>query len=87
MAAPLKDLVDDRLVRQLADDLARVHAPFDADRFVRLATNGLDALELKDRAWHIADALQATLPQPYPQAARVLVASLGPSSSPPKTWG
>ena len=78
MAPPLKDFVDGALVRRIAADIQRVHPPFETDRFVRLATAGLDALELKDRGAHIADALQATLPQPYSEAARVLIASLGP---------
>src|SRR4029453_10690801 len=39
---------------------------------------GLDRLELLQRGWHLAEALQAFLPQPFAKAADVLVASLGP---------
>ena len=42
------------------------------------ACAGLDALELLDRGRHIARALAAHLPQPYPEAIDVLLRSLGP---------
>jgi hypothetical protein len=47
-------------------------------RFVRRATAGLAALELLDRGRHITRALAECLPQPYPNALRVLLRSLGP---------
>ena len=62
MVEPFKNLLNAGLVRDAAGHLAR-HAPgFDADAFVRRATRGLDALEMKARAMQIADALEAALP-------------------------
>lgn len=79
MAAPkLKDLFDERLVRELADELSRGDSSIDKVRFIELATRGLEQLELMQRAWHIAEAMHACLPTPFASAAHTLVASLGP---------
>ena len=74
----LKTFFSRSLIRRLAGDIARVHPPFRADRFVRDACAGLDALELLDRGRHIARALAKHLPPAYPDAVTVLLASLGP---------
>ncbi|OWV85207.1 DNA alkylation repair protein [Rhizobium sp. N122] len=76
MPEPLKNLLHQALVGDMADRIA-AHAPaFDRDRFAALATRGLDALELMERAALIRDALFATLPEDFPQAAAILKASL-----------
>lgn len=83
-AAPskLKEFFDARLVRAIASDLARVEPTFDAAGFVESGLDGLDRLELTPRAWHLANALRAYLPQPFSRATDVLVASLGPELPP-----
>lgn len=78
MAEPLKTFFSPGLVRRLAADIARVEPGFAASRFVARATAGLDALELLDRAGHIATALAEHLPPAYPDAIDVLLRSLGP---------
>jgi 3-methyladenine DNA glycosylase AlkC len=78
MAEPFKNWIDAKLVRVAAQHLRRVHADFPAARFVEMATNGLDALELKQRVAHVAAALAATLPGEFPAAAAVLERSLAP---------
>ncbi|MBI5513892.1 MAG: DNA alkylation repair protein [Deltaproteobacteria bacterium] len=78
MAAQLKGFYNRALVERLAGDLARVDASFPVGAFVRQATRGLEALELLDRARHIARALGEHLPGEYPTALGVLLASLGP---------
>ena len=78
MADALKTFFSPALVRRLGADLARVHPDFPVRLFVRNASSGLEALELLDRALHIATALAAHLPQSYPQAVQVLLRSLGP---------
>lgn len=80
MAAKLKDSFDGRVVRRIARDVARAWAAFDARAFERDALRGLEPLELMARGWHVADALHRHLPPSYPEAARVLVASLGPEA-------
>jgi hypothetical protein len=44
----------------------------------RHALDGLDALEFKARALHLAAALEATLPADFARAADIIGASLGP---------
>jgi 3-methyladenine DNA glycosylase AlkC len=78
MAEPFKNWIDGVLVRTAAQHLRRVQADFPAERFVALATAGLDALELKQRVAHVAAAFAATLPADFGAAAAVLEQSLAP---------
>jgi 3-methyladenine DNA glycosylase AlkC len=78
VADALKTFFSPPLVRRLAADLVRAHPGFPADRFVKDACKGLDALELLDRGRHISRALGAHLPPSYPEAIDILVRSLGP---------
>lgn len=78
MAEPFRNLLDAAGVRAIAQHLRRVWPRFDAARFERSALAGLDALELAARVRHIADALEATLPDDFAQAADLIEASLGP---------
>jgi len=78
MAEPLKTFFSPALVRRLAADVARAEPGFASRRFIAQATAGLDALELLDRAKHIAAALAEHLPPAYPEALDVLLRSLGP---------
>jgi len=75
---PLKTFFSEDLVKRLASDLTLTHPSFPNRVFVRDACRGLDQLELLDRARHIARALAAHLPPSYPEAIRILLASLGP---------
>ncbi len=75
---PFKNLLHAGLLRRMALHLRRADARFDAARFERLAGDGLDALEMKARALHIADALQATLPARFDDAATLIEAALAP---------
>jgi len=78
VADTLKTFFSPSLVRRLAADIARVHPDFPVGPFVKEACKGLDALELLDRARHIARVLGVHLPQLYPEAVDVLLRSLGP---------
>ena len=78
MAEPLKAFFSPALVQNIGASLARVHPAFPRQMFVRDATRGIEALELLDRARHVARALAKHLPQRYPEAISILVASLGP---------
>ncbi len=71
-SSAFKDRVDAALVARLADALHDADARFPAARFEQLATDGLDALELKARMAHVAAALAATLPEDFPDAAAVV---------------
>lgn len=75
---PFKNLINPGTVAQAGQHLQRVWPGFDRARFEQQAAHGLDALEFKARAMQLADALQATLPPRFADAAEVLEASLAP---------
>lgn len=76
MAEPLKHFFSPALVRRLGSSIAAVRSDFDAGRFVRRASRGLDDLELMERSRHIMEALRAELPSDYPSALAVLLRSV-----------
>ncbi len=78
MAEPFKEFINVALVRAASDAFKAAWPAFDAVRFCDLAANGLGKLELKARAMHVTDALEATLPQPFDAAAAVIEAAVGP---------
>jgi 3-methyladenine DNA glycosylase AlkC len=71
-------MFNDTLVALIGESLAAVWQPFDRKRFTQLASQGLDQQELKGRAALIARAMAEVLPQDFPSAAEVLIASFGP---------
>jgi 3-methyladenine DNA glycosylase AlkC len=75
-----KNLLGATAVRSAAQHLHRQAPRFDQRGFEQLALTGLSALELKARAMHIADALEATLPVGFDDAAALIEASLAPVS-------
>ncbi|MBI5067799.1 MAG: DNA alkylation repair protein [Deltaproteobacteria bacterium] len=78
MAEPFKNLIDAAGVRLMRRHLTRAWPGFDGARFEERARDGLERLELKARALHLCDALEATLPEDFDEAAAVLEASLAP---------
>ncbi|KKZ86456.1 DNA alkylation repair protein [Rhizobium phaseoli] len=82
MPEPLKNLLHNALVGDMADRIAANAPSFDKTRFVKLATDGLGALELMERSALIRDALFATLPDDFIEAAAILRASLPTSARP-----
>lgn len=78
MAEAFRNLINEPLVCQAGVQLQRIDPGFDAKRFWRLASRGLDALEMKARAMQIADALEATLPAEFAHAAAQIEAALAP---------
>lgn len=81
MAEPLKNFFSPKLVADIGASLVAAWPAFDLAQFVLLATDGLAALELKQRGIHIAKAMQATLPPDYPEAIAIVVQSFGPAST------
>src|SRR5258705_5361380 len=71
MEDPFKSLLNAAVVRDMLTRLKRAWSGFDAKHFERL-TAGLDDLELKARAMHIATALEATLPPDFARAADIV---------------
>lgn len=77
MADLLKAFFNRQLIRQIGESFTRVWPAFPFAAFEKSAVHGIDALELKARARQIADALGQSLPGSFPEAARILVTSLG----------
>jgi 3-methyladenine DNA glycosylase AlkC len=78
MAEPLKNFYGAEIPARIGAMIARVSPEFPVAAFVSEASEGLDALELLPRAWHITRALRRHLPQDFDAAAAILKASLGP---------
>lgn len=78
MAEPFKNLINTTLVQQAAERFQHVAPDFDGVHFARLASDGLESLEMKARALHICEALQVTLPTDFNQSAGILEAALAP---------
>ena len=79
MADALKHLIDARAVAQISTHLQRAWPAFPQAKFSQAALAGLDAMELKARVMHLAQALVAHLPADVGRAASILEASLGPA--------
>lgn len=83
---PLKHLLGPQTVSLIGESIgaaAKHHSvEFRRTEFEAAACNGLDALELKPRAAHVAAAMRSHLPKTIPELAQVLVTSMGPPDSP-----
>ena len=75
--ATLNHLIPAHAPRTLGEQLARVGAPISPDDFVRSVGEDFDRLALMARGQRLADALSQHLPRDFPQAAALLVASMG----------
>ncbi len=75
---PLKELMDRKLIVLIGESLAAVVPEFDVKRFQACAFRGLDKLELKERALHIAHAMAEQMPTSFDEIAPLLVKSFGP---------
>lgn len=82
MGEPFKNLIGAAEVDWLAARLASAWPAFPADAFRKQGKRGLLALELKARARHLADALEATLPEEPARAFGVLVDAMEPAGAP-----
>jgi len=78
MPEPFKNLFNPGMIAEMGAHLQRHDARFDGGRFERLATHGLDALELKQRSNHILNALDETLPDDFAAAVRLMLTALHP---------
>jgi 3-methyladenine DNA glycosylase AlkC len=75
VAGQLKDQFGPGAARAIAGMIRAVHADFPHDVFLRDALTGYGPLSLTGRGFQIAEALRKHLPQDYPKAVDVLLAS------------
>lgn len=87
MAEPFKNLIGRQQIEQLAERLAAAQPGFPRAAFVRAATAGLEALELKARARKVADALEQALPAEPRKAFAVLIKMMGPPLTATEGYG
>jgi 3-methyladenine DNA glycosylase AlkC len=77
MADALKDFYSPDKVRAIGAAIAAVHPGFSLERWQAEAMVGFDDLALTGRGRQLARALRAQLPDDYPTAIEILLASLG----------
>jgi 3-methyladenine DNA glycosylase AlkC len=82
MAEPFKELFNPGVVVAMGGHLTRAAPGFDAGGFVAMACDGLERLELKARAAHIAAALEAHLPPGW-AGVKAMLAALHPEADAP----
>ena len=78
MAEPLKNQFGVDVPRRIGEQIAAVSKNFDHAAFLRDTLDRYEQLELMPRARHIARQLRAYLPARYPDALKILMASIGP---------
>jgi hypothetical protein len=66
------------VVLRIGEQLAAANPGFLRQEFLREACEGLDALGLTERGWHVAPAMARHLPHDFARAADVLIRLLGP---------
>ncbi|MEP2776093.1 MAG: DNA alkylation repair protein [Luteolibacter sp.] len=71
-----KDVFDQRAAEELAEQVQGAWQEFDRKRFLKLATQDLDSLEMSPRVRQFSKALAVTLPEHIPSAIEILVRSL-----------
>ena len=76
MAEPLIAQYGPDVPQAIARMVAAVHPRFDVDAFLNDALTGYNALALMPRGTHLARALHRHLPADYPEALRILLASI-----------
>ena len=75
---PLKLLLDQEAVTQLAQNIRFVYPSFNESRFIDETLRNIEDLGLKERSAHIAMSLKTFLPQVYSEALDILLKSLTP---------
>ena len=78
MPEPFKNFFNPKMIAQMGEHLAGADASFDKKTFVKLACDGLELLELRQRSDRIRDALIATLPEDFRKACQTMTGSLHP---------
>lgn len=79
MAEPLKNQYGPEIPHRIADMIAAVSPEFRRQAFLDHVLPDYDKLELMPRGWHMADGLFHALPDDYPAAIDILLASLPPA--------
>ncbi|HAV78386.1 MAG TPA: DNA alkylation repair protein [Anaerolineae bacterium] len=74
----VRDVFNERVVKQLAADLAGAWSGFDTKGFIHVVTSKLKPLSFSARAALIRDTLREYLPREYPRALEIILKALPP---------
>lgn len=77
MPEPFKNLFNEKVIRGMAAHLKNSWPEFNEKGFIQFSMHNLEGLELKQRSEQIKQALIQYLPDDYPSAAAIMLASLG----------
>ncbi|MDG3086298.1 DNA alkylation repair protein [Vibrio hannami] len=77
MAEPFKNVLNPKLVCDMANRLHRVDRSFDKKGFINTVNASLESLELKQRSDLICTQLKVFLPNDFKQSGSILLESLG----------
>jgi 3-methyladenine DNA glycosylase AlkC len=75
---PLKSLLDETAMKQLASNIGHVYPHFKKTAFITDGLHQIEDLSLTARSQHIAEMLRKHLPSNYDSAIEILVQSLTP---------
>lgn len=78
MAEPFKNLLSKKIIETMAAHFQRQWPEFDRHGFEAIATNKLEARELKQRTEHITNTMVQFFPADFEKAAKIMLKSLGP---------
>lgn len=78
---PLKELMGRPLIELIGESLAQDLPTFDPNKFQARAVKDLDKLQLKQRAFQIAQAMAEQMPVEFDKLAPLLISSFGPPLS------
>ncbi len=75
---PLKNIFSLQLIHTLGNNIQAVYPQFALNEFVAMASENLEDLEMKPRAFQIYKALQHFLPKNFEESASICIQSFGP---------
>lgn len=73
---PLKEVLNERAIKQLAHNLHFIDNSFNQEGFIKEASNGIEPLSITQRSAHIADAMWKYLPDKFSDAVEIILNSL-----------
>lgn len=74
---PLKNIFNLQLIDTMANNIAAVYPQFAVKEFIKMASENLDDLEMKPRAFQIYKALLHFLPNNFEESAQICIQSFG----------
>ncbi len=80
MPEPFKNLFSRKVIDHMGEHFLRVDKKFPRKRFVMLASDGLEQLELKQRSEQIMQAMIICLPDDFAEAGRIMMEALAPEN-------